>query len=254
MVILSGGDGMKLKDAEQVGQKIIPIVQSGDLEQAYANLAPILAEKTPFPILERIGRTFGAVEIEAVNLFLSRIASEKTMGGWVIIGGSLQAQLGRDLPGAFERAKIFIRTADVWYGADILGERVPGPGLVSYFDEAISLLRSWREDENRWIRRVIGVAVHFWAKRSKGDPELIVEAKTTLELLRPLFCEWEMDVVKGIGWGIKTLGKQYPDLVADWLPRQLIQKHRAILYRKAVTYLNKEQQEKIATKLSNMNL
>ena len=34
-----------------------------------------------------------------------------------------------------------------------------------------------------------------------------------------MFEEWEMDAVKGVGWGLKTLGKHYPDLVADWLVR-----------------------------------
>lgn len=31
-----------------------------------------------------------------------------------------------------------------------------------------------------------------------------------------------MDAVKGMGWGLKTLGRHYPDLVADWLGQQFV--------------------------------
>jgi hypothetical protein len=56
-----------------------------------------------------------------------------------------------------------------------------------------------------------------------------------------MFEEWEMDAVKGVGWGLKTLGRHYPDLVADWLAQQVGRRHRALMLRKALTYLSNEQ-------------
>jgi len=53
-----------------------------------------------------------------------------------------------------------------------------------------------------------------------------------------------MDVVKGVGWGLKTLGRYYPDLVADWLAQQVVhrqQRYRTLMLRKALTYLPDEQ-------------
>ncbi len=238
---------MKTKDAIQLGEQITPLVQAGEIEAAYALLAPVLAEKTPFPILERIGKTFGAGPIETTNTFLGRIAADKTMGGWVVIGGALNAQLERDLPGAFARARDYIIAADVWYGADIFGERIPGPGLVTHFEDALILLQPWREASNRWVRRTVGVAVHFWAKRSRGDAALTLQASSLLALLEPMFIEWEMDAAKGVGWGLKTLGRYYPNLMVDWLPRQIPYRHRAIMLRKALTYLTKEQRERVKT-------
>jgi len=46
--------------------------------------------------------------------------------------------------------------------------------------------------------------------------------------------------------GLKTSGKYYPDLVADWLAQQVVQhqhqrRHRALMLRKAVTYLSDKQ-------------
>jgi 3-methyladenine DNA glycosylase AlkD len=179
-----------------------------------------------------------------VNAFLEHIAASKTEGGWVVIGSALGKQLERDLSGAFARCRVFIINADVWYATDILGERVPGPALVADFQASLELLASWREDANRWVRRSIGVAVHFWSKRSRGAAEDAVRAKALLAFLEPLFGEWDMDAIKGIGWGLKTLGKYYPHLVADWLARQTVQhqrRHRALMLRKALTYLSDRQ-------------
>ena len=53
-----------------------------------------------------------------------------------------------------------------------------------------------------------------------------------------------MEAVKGVGWGLKTLGKYYPNLVADWLSREIVpsqRRHRSLMLRKATTYLSDEQ-------------
>ena len=66
------------------------------------------------------------------------------------------------------------------------------------------------------------------------------EAQNLLRFLEPMFSEWEMDTVKGIAWGLKTLGRYYPQIVAPWLERQVLEEkreHRAIMLRKALTYL-----------------
>ncbi len=232
---------MKAREARALGKRLVPFVQAGQMPEAYALLAPVLAERTPFPILECIGEALGGGSAEAVNTFLEHIAAAKTEGGWVVIGSALRRQLGHDLADPFARCRNFIVVADVWYATDILGERVPGPALVTDFQPALSLLTPWREDTNRWVRRTVGVAVHFWAKRSRGVPEHISRAEALLAFLEPMLSEWDMDAVKGVGWGLKTLGKHYPDLVADWLAQQVISRqrpHRALMLRKAFTYLS----------------
>jgi len=214
------------------------------MKQAYTLLAPVLAERTPFRFLGRIGEVVGAGPLEAVNTYLEHIAAEKTEGGWVVIGSALGAQLDRDLMGAFARCRNHIIVADVWYATDILGERVPGPALLLDLQPALDLLTPWREDTNRWVRRTVGVALHFWAKRSRGALEFVPQVETLLTFLEPMFSEWEMGAVKGVGWGLKTLGKHYPDLVADWLAQQVARgqrRHRALMLRKALTYLSDEQ-------------
>lgn len=207
-------------------------------------LAPVLAERTPFPLIGRIGEAVGAGPLEPVNAFLEHVAAAKTKGGWVVIAKSLGEQLDRDPTGAFVRCRAFVIAADVWYATDILGERVPGPALVADCQPSLALLAPWREDTNRWVRRSIGVSVYFWAKRSRGAPEQAAQAEALLAFLEPMFEEWDMDATKGVGWGLKTLGKYYPDLMTDWLAQQVVQRqrrHRALMLRKALTYLSDEQ-------------
>lgn len=235
---------MRAPEARQLGTRLGTLVMNGELDQAYALLAPVLAERTPFAKLDLIGKAVGNAPLEVTNSFLERIAADKTEGGWVVIGSALGAQLDRDQVGAFSRCRMFILAADVWYGTDILAERVPGPALVRFFFPAMEQLASWQEDSNRWVRRAVGVAAHFWAKRSRGVGESMAEAGELLKLLGPMFWEWEMDTVKGVGWGLKTLGRYYPDLVSDWLVNEIIPhqyRYRTLMLRKTMTYLSPEQ-------------
>jgi len=239
---------MKAQQASELGHRVTALIETGQAAKAYALLTPVLAQRTPFPTLERIGAAVGMGRLATTNAFLERIAAEKTMGGWVVIGGALRTQLERDLAGAFARCLDFVIAADVWYATDILAERVPGPALVTGFQPALSLLTPWRENENRWVRRMVGVTVHFWAKRSRGAPECIAQARTLLAFLEPMFEERNTDAIKGVGWGLKTLGKHYPDLVADWLADQVVYRgrpHRALMLHKATTYLSRKQRARV---------
>jgi hypothetical protein len=234
---------MNAREADSLGSCIETLIRADQQEQACAVLAPVLAQRTPFRLLDRIGGIVGTAPQAPVDVFLERIAAERTEGGWVVIGSALGQQLHRHLDGALARCRAYVVAAGVWYGADILGERVPGPALVARFEPSLALLAPWREDANRWLRRTLGVAVHFWAKRSRGAPEMSAQAQALLAFLEPMFEEWEMDAVKGVGWGLKTLGRHYPNMVAGWLAEQVVhrqRRHRALMLRKALTYLPDE--------------
>ena len=239
---------MKEHEAEELGQRIAALVRGGQTAQAYTLLAPVLAARTPFPISGRIGAAIGVEPLPAVNAFLDKIAGYKTEGGWVVIASALGQQLDRDPAGAFDRCRKYVIAANVWYTPDILGERVPGPALLADFPEALSLLDPWRQDANRWVRRAVGVAVHFWAKRSLGKPGTNVQAQKLLDFLEPMFEEQDLDAVKGVGWGLKTLGRYYPDLASDWLAQvvRYRKRYRALMLRKALTYLPVKQRTRIA--------
>jgi len=235
---------MNLQEARELGAQAAAYVHAGETGGAMDLLSLILAQRVKFPFLGEIGKKIGEGPLETTNAFLPHIAATKAEGGWPIIGMALNAQLGRDLAGAMARSRGFIIEGDVWYCADILGERVPGPGLLANFEPVYNVLKSWRKDENRWVRRTVGIATHYWAKRTEGNAEMIDQVKQMLNLLAPMFTEWEIDVVKGVGWGFKTIGQYYPELLTDFLATDIVpaeRKHRAIMLQKAIKFLNAEQ-------------
>ena len=239
---------IKTQEARDLGKRIADLIEIGRISEGYALLTPVLSQRTPFRMLGLIGEAVGDSSLDKVNDFLEIIASDKTEGGWVVMACALGRQLERDFWGVFERCHTYITSADIWYATDIFGERVPGPALLADFDKTLSAISPWREDDNRWIRRTVGVAVHFWAKRSKGEVEYNPKARILLDFLDPMFEESDMDAVKGIGWGLKTLGRYYSGLVADWLVEQVVnrqRKHRTLMLRKSLTYLSEEQKARV---------
>ena len=235
------------RDADELGEQLAVLLRMKHAAEAYTLLAPVLAQRTPFALLDRIGSAVGAASLSNARPFLEEIADRKTEGGWVVIASALRQQLGRDRVGAFKRCRKYIVTGDVWYVADIFGERVPGPALVEDFESTLAMLAPWREDANRWVRRTVGIAVHFWGKRSHTKPESSRPAKILLDFLEPMFEEQEIDAIKGVGWGIETLGKFYPALVSEWLG-DIVQRHthyRALMLRKSIRYLPDTQRARI---------
>ncbi len=236
---------MKVQDARKIGEQLAEQISKGQARKAAILLAPILSERTPFRLLDEIGTQIGENSIYALDDFFEEIAAQRTMGGWVVIASALRKQLTEDLPSTFKRCREFVLTADVWYATDTFGERIPGPALVANFEPSLALLAPWREDSNCWIRRIVGVAVHFWAKHARGTERYLPHVRTLLDFLVPMFTECDRNVIKGVGWGLKTLGKHYPDLVADWLEKQVERPHKALMMRKAITYLPPEIRQRI---------
>ena len=176
---------MKTQEARNLGIQIGALVQEGKPVEAYELLRPILGQRTPFRLLMEIAAPIGAAKPAQADDLLGMIAGDKTEGGWVIIGGILGQWLERNRAGAFARCRNYVIQGDTWFAADILGERVPGPALVASFQPALRLLKPWRDDDNHWVRRAVGVAAHFWAKRTRGErPEQAIEMPVSYTHLR----------------------------------------------------------------------
>lgn len=232
---------MRAGEARELAGRVLTKLSEGGHGDAYDLLRPLLSERTPFSTLDRIGEVIGRGSLAEIDPFLLHVVAEGTMGGWVVAGKCLGEQVDRDLKGALSRGRGLMAQGARWYVTDIIGERVPGPALVRQFDSAVVELESWSLDRDPWVRRGLGVAVHYWAKWARGDPTRMLRAKTLLDVVEPLFSEQSMDALKGIGWGLKTLGRFYPDLVASWLSQQVVvrkRRYRALMVRKAITYLS----------------
>jgi hypothetical protein len=228
---------LKTQEARDLGNRLAIFVANGDFARADDLLIPILNDKTSFAMLDIIGKGIGNTPLDTANQYLSLIAAKETMGGWVVIASGLRRQLEFDFSGAFYRCDTYTRFSSTWYGVDIFGERVPGPALVLDFDLAIEHIKPWRADPDRWIRRMVGVAVHYWAKQAHGKDQYCDRVRRLLEMLEPMFSERHIDAVKGVGWGLKTLGRYYPSILTEWLVCQKGRPHTALMMRKAITFL-----------------
>jgi 3-methyladenine DNA glycosylase AlkD len=239
---------MLTKQARELGQQLASLIETGQSEKAQESLSPILAGPMAFRLLDQMGAPIGRTATQSANPFLDWIGTTRTEGGWVVIGSAIREWIPLKMAEAFGRTRHFILQADVWYATDSFGERVIGPALLYDFQPALELLKPWRQDTNRWVRRATGVACHFWAKRRRGAPDSEVQAQAWLDFVEPLFEERNWDALKGVGWGLKTLGRYYPDLVREWLIVQAIEHKRpfrSLILRKALTYLPEQDRQKV---------
>lgn len=213
-------------------------------------LHPLLDTKCPFTKLDLLGRKIGHLHTthpDRLLTLLDTLVTYNAMGSYVIAGQALVSLLPQDLEKALTKSREYIIAGDTWYVCDIIGERSIGHALVHHFDHTIIWLRTFLEDENRWARRSAGVAIHFFSKRVTTRPE---KTKILLGIMEPFIEEKQIDVVKGIGWGLKTIGKHHPDLLVEFLRRQIDMKKKIskVTLRKAVTYLDEKRREDILKK------
>jgi 3-methyladenine DNA glycosylase AlkD len=233
---------MNRVEAQQLAAVCRDLLVAGDVAGALARLQPLVAGRTSFTLLNLAGRGVAAAAASSPAAFtalLDGLAATNEIGAWPLIGSALAAAyLPHTLPRACAETRRYILQADVWHATDAFGERVLGEALRADFATALSLLADWRAEASPWLRRAIGVAVHLYVKRERRRPE---QVSRLLDLLAPLFAERDVAAIKGVGWGLKTIGRFYPDLLVPWLRQQLAsQKPRRLMVQKAVEYLPAE--------------
>jgi len=197
--------------ARAYGTQIRLTLANDGLPAALDALNDILCERTPFRLLDLVGAALDAAD-------------------------------------ALEDSRKYIAHAAVWYGCDTLGERVPGPALAAQFQPSLEILSDWRGDPDAWVRRALGVAGHFWAKRSRGLPGGAAQAQALLDFFSPMLEEKDPDAAKGVGWALKTCGRYFPEVTQAWLEEQLLVRGRrpaAIVKRKALKFLPADFKRKV---------
>ena len=231
---------MHASEADALGALAASLAASGDTRGAVALLSAETTRRNAFAMLDRAGRGLGAVSLVRLDPVRDGLARTGAEGAWPVIGSALGAHLRDDPDGVLARCRGLIRGAGVWYATDILAERVPGPALVDDLGTAAAKLSPWRHDEDRWVRRAVGVAVHYWAKRAAGEASGAERVLFLLEFVRPMLGERNIDAAKGVGWALKTLGRHRPAVLEGWLRGVTVdgaERPSSLVLRKAVTYL-----------------
>lgn len=236
---------MNRKWARKVAEKCIEAIKQEDKEGLWKVLNPVLDAKVPFPFLDEIGMQLGqAGKLDKSRYFVlfDEIVATQKMGGFVIVGQALSQFFETELQEAIGKAAEVVIWGQIWYVCDIVGERVFGQALVEHFEDTISILEQMTVDEEPTVRRSIGVAVHFFAKREPKDAQRM---RRLLSVLSLLVEDKRVFVVKGVGWGLKTIGKFQPKLVEDYLQEILKTKRISkLMLRKATKYLDEKTRTK----------
>jgi 3-methyladenine DNA glycosylase AlkD len=226
-----------MRDADAVASKAEELIREADLEEACSVLDPLAFGRTKFPILDRVGTRLGQASLEEAGFLeaLDRMISRGSVGYYVVVGSALAQRLGSSMGTCLERTAEYIVIGENWAKCDSIAERVWGEALVCNFPQAYKYLARMRDHDNRWIRRAVGVAVHYFAKRR---PSATAELRKLLVLLAPELGEREYDAIKGIGWGFKTIGKYQPKLLTRFLENHVKRAHPTkLMLKKATTYL-----------------
>ncbi len=234
-------------EARDLGQAAAGAIALADSSAALAMVMPVIQTRTSFALLDRVGQVIGRKPLAATEPLLASLALSGEMGAWPIIGSVLRRSLSDGFWAPLELAHGFIAAAGLWYATDILAERVAGNALVQDRAAAMQILDPWRPDPVPWVRRAVGVAVHFWAKRCAAtacDADVLM----MLQWLAPMLPERNGDAARGIGWALKTLGRYRPEVTTLWLRDHLLtrnQRPSSIVLRKAVTYLSERQRASV---------
>jgi 3-methyladenine DNA glycosylase AlkD len=226
-----------MQKADAVASKVEALVRDGNLERAFTMLDRLAFGRTKFPILDRVGMRVGRASLEEAAILeaLDRMISRGSIGYFVIVGSALAQRLESNMASCMQRTTEYLVIGENWAKCDSMAERAWGQALVCDFPQAYKYLARMRDHDNRWVRRAVGVAVHYFAKRR---PTATVELRVLLLLLAPRLGERDYDVIKGIGWGFKTIGKYQPRLLTRFLKNHMKREHPTkLMLRKATTYL-----------------
>jgi 3-methyladenine DNA glycosylase AlkD len=238
-----------MRDADAVASKAEALIREGELEKACTILDPLAFGHTKFPILDRVGTRLGQASLQEAAFLeaLDRMISRGPIGYYVIVGSGLAQRLGSNIATCLEKTAEYVVIGDNWAKCDSIAERVWGEALVCNFPRAHKYLARMRDHDNRWIRRAVGVAVHYFAKRR---PAAMAELRMLLVLLAPRLGERDYDAIKGIGWGFKTIGKYQPKLLTKFLENHVKRAHPTkLMLKKATIYLPARAKRQLAKRL-----
>lgn len=176
---------LSIRKIEELSSSITEKIEEGELNQALLILQPVLDSRVKFYKLDRLGLELGEGNLDRKEdyfKFLDLVVDYDAMGGYVIASKSLIPFLEDHLDDVLVKSREYIMRGDVWHVCDNMSERSVGQALVDYFEETLPWMERFLSSDERWLMRSAGVAVHFFTKRVREDPDGIGRL---LDLIEP---------------------------------------------------------------------
>ena len=143
-------------------------------------------------------------------------------------------------PADLAQIEPMIRTSLTWALVDPLATDVVGSIVARYPEREQTgiALDAWATDHDFWVRRAAMLSQLRIVRDRHGD------ATRFLGYADMMLDEKEFFIRKAIGWVLRDMSRQRPDLVNDWLePR--IKRTSGVTIREAVKYLSPTQREQL---------
>jgi len=209
-----------------------------DLGAFWSCLQPVLKSKLSDDSLALFGEILGeeaAKDPERYFRAFDEMIAKQSSGCTVIVGKALSKMLETHFDQCCDRARTYIAQGESYETADFVGQSVLGEALVRYFDQTVGVLKNLSHDESKWVRRAVGAAVQFFSEEVRD----VDQTGRLLELTLPLMGSDDDVVLKGVGWGLKTIGRYHPELLEKFLKTHIGRRDiSATVVKNAVAYLD----------------
>lgn len=208
-----------------------------DLGAFWSCLQPVVESKLSDESLDLFGEILGeeaGKNTERYFRAFDEMIAKKSRGCYIIVGKALSRMMESHFEQCCDRARDYIARGQSYEASDLIGKPVLGEALVKYFDQTVGVLEELSHDESRWVKRAVGAAVQFFSEEVR-DPE---RTRRLLELTLPLMASQDEVVLKGVGWGLKTIGRYQPDVLEKFLKTHIGRRDISPeVVKKAVAYL-----------------
>ncbi|MCK4547275.1 MAG: DNA alkylation repair protein [Candidatus Eisenbacteria sp.] len=209
-----------------------------NLDAFWGCLQPVLKAKISDESLALFGEILGeqaSKDPERYFRAFDEMVEKKSQGCYVIVAKALSRMLETHLEQCCDHARDYIAQGESFEVSDYVGQGVLGQALVKYFDQTVGVLDKLSHDESRWVRRSVGAAVQFFSEEVRDADR----NQRLLELTLPLMATDDDVVLKGVGWGLKTIGRYHPKLLEKFLKTHIGRREISLaVVKKAVAYLN----------------
>ncbi|MEZ5059678.1 MAG: DNA alkylation repair protein [Saprospiraceae bacterium] len=203
---------MTKKEILALSDELQACYKSGDITHFYQILDQSLSSKIKFPKLEDLAVILHEFLSEKEEeTIIQQVIKMDHIGSYPFCGKLIQLRLEKNIKHAFKLAAWSIHEGNVWYACDTISERVYGFALLKDFKNAFPLVKELSESENYWDRRGVGVATHLAVKW--GLPQK--ESLQLLDLALKHKAATNHEEKTGIGWGMKTITKFFPEMVRE---------------------------------------
>jgi 3-methyladenine DNA glycosylase AlkD len=212
---------------------------SGDnLDAFWSCLQPVVEAKFSNESLSLFGEILGEEAAKDPDRYFrafDEMIAMKSHGCYLIVAKALSKMLETHFEPCWHRARDYIAQGESFEASDYVGQGVLGEALIRYFDQTVGVLEELSRDESRWVRRAVGAAVQFFSEEVRDADR----NRRLLELTLPLMGSDDEVVLKGVGWGLKTIGRYHPDLLEKFLKTHIGRRGISLaVVKKAVAYLD----------------